>query len=878
MKTHCLLPFVAALSLSAASAAADPVPGWTSHATDHHFVAPREPSVELTQTLAHIRLAWSTPLHTGFGKGGGGTAVALLEDGFDPAYGETGSPILSDGVLLISWSQPTGEVTADLSTITDRYFDNEAENRLLQDNYFRIDADWHTIALDAVTGETLWTRVQPSASLNFLSTKRGHNGLSGAARDGLYVTETLLGEVFAYEIASGDLRWSATIEDWNAQAEAYKQTMLAERRMPTQDGGPFGSKRSGAIIVENTVVVPDLQKGLVGLSVADGSEIWRTADVLHAQATPTPWEHEGTTYLICNQASGPYDRTIHLLDPRDGQILWSFATGYNPGQLLVGEDHLLLNDVDDRTSDALLACYRIGIDGLEFQWRFSQYEDEVHVKKDFGAQRKGVIRDGVLYLLVGLAHSEKGTLASYDLATGTRLHAVEEPRLGENTGMPFMAEDKIYVQMNSAHSGSRAGPRVYQLGDGGMFAYLGDVFYEGFGIKQMTDYLHPMETPYAGGLLYLRGHRQVAAVDLSTVTKPMADLRFEDAWAGFARPVSGFLFSGADGLANRGRLESPPRKELGVVATPAHREDSWTQLILSGAPSIGSAFAVDAEFNFVGFSWPGTLSMNEAEGNQWTGTWSRYFPGWEEPLALTGSLHESSEGGYDQRGWPTGWLPDQPVTFFGPLPEGQERVFLQLIDFLPRFDGLKNLTLCLDHDGERVLSGVGGAFSFNQAYHEVDPGSLTVTENGITGTALLIINSDQWIPGDRENGGSLAGYVTLDITFGAPDAEGIYPVSGDWSAEWGIELTRSGAVTGTLSNMARGWGGLTLVWDSLEEDCILTFFAEAGRTYQLQSSTTLMPGSWETSGAAMEGTGETMTIRRAPSGTRTFYRLVEDVE
>jgi outer membrane protein assembly factor BamB len=878
MKTHCFSLFFASLSLSALTAAAEPAPGWSSHATDHHFVAPREPGVELTQNLEQTRLAWSHRIHTGFGKGGGGTAVAMLEDGFDPAYGETGSPILSDGVLFISWSQPTGEVTADLSTITDRYFDNEAENLLLQDNYYRIDADWHTIALDAATGDTLWTRVQPSASLNFLSTKRGHNGLSGAARDGLYVTQTLLGEVFAYEIASGDLRWSAIIEDWNTQAEGYKQMVLAERRMPTQDGGPFGTKRSGAIIVENTVVVPDLQNGLVGLSVADGSEIWRTADVLHAQATPTPWKHEGVTYLICNQASGTYDPMVHLLDPRDGQILWSFATGYNPGQLLVGEDHLLLNDVDDSNNDALLACYQIGIDGLEFKWRFSQYEEEVHVKKDFGAQRKGVIRDGVLYLLIGLGHSEKGFLASYDLATGIRIHAEMDPRLGENTGMPFIAEDKIYVQMNSAHAGSRAGPRVYQLGEGGMFTYLGDIVYEGFGVKLMTDYLHPLETPYAGGLLFLRGHRQIAAVDLSTPTKPMADLRFEDAWAGFARPVSGFLFSGADGLADRGRLESPPRKELGVVGTSAHRNDSWTQLILSGTPSVGSAFTVDAEFNFVNVSWPGTLAMNEAEGDQWTGTWSRYFPGWEEPLVLTGSLHESSEGGYDQRGWPTGWLPNQPVTFFEPLPEGQERVFLQLIDFLPRFDELKNLTLSLDHDGERVVSGVGGGFSFNQSYHEIDPSGLSVTENGITGTALLIINSDAWIPGDRENGGSLAGYVTLDIAFGEPDADGIYALSGDWSVEWGIELTRSGAVTGTLSNMTREWGGLKMVWDSPEEDFLLTFFAEAGTTYQLQSSTTLMPGSWVNSGAAMGGTGETMTIRRATSGSQTFYRLVDDAE
>jgi outer membrane protein assembly factor BamB len=859
----------------AAAGAGEVASSWTSHASDTYYAAAREAGIELTQTLEHVRIAWGTRMHTGFGKGGSGTALQMLEEGFDPAYGETGSPVLSDGVLLVSWSQPSGEVTADLATISERYFDDPAENAILQDNYFRIDADWHTVALDAATGAILWTRIQPSASMNFISTKREHNGISGAARDGLYVTITVLGHVFAYEIATGDLRWSTTIASWNELAEPHKQSMLQQRRLPTQTGGPFGTKRAGAIIVDDVAVVPDLRQGLVGLSTSDGSLLWTAADRLHNQATPTPWVHDGKTYLICNQAAWHSGNYIHLIDPINGATLWSHSTGYNPGQLLVGDDHLLLNDNNDRSADALLKCYHISTNGLAFRWQLADTDrNRVHIKKDFGAQRKGVIRDGVVYLLVGLGRSEKGYLVSFDLATGTVIHEPDEPRLGENQGMPFIAEDKFYVQMNSAHSGGRAGLMVYQLEDGGRFTYLGDVPYEGLGIKQLTDYLHPIETPYGSGKLYMRGHRQIVAIDLSVVTEPMADLTFHGAWAGFARPVRGVVFAEGDHSLRNGHLESPPRLELGVIGTTAHRSDSWTQLHFPQGLTIGEAFATEAEFTFVVFSWPGTIRMNKAVGRQWTGTWSRHLPGWEETVAVSGTLHESSEGGYDQKGWPTGWLAHQPVTFFGPLPEGQQRIFLQLLEILPRHDGLKNLTLSLDHNGERVVSGVGGAFSFNQAYHEVDASGLSVTADGISGTALIILNPDVWVPGDMHNGGSLAGYLSLDLTFGEPNAEGIYPVSGDWQAEWGIEITRTGPIHATLRHLPFPVERLKLDLEQGSNQFAFSFQTDPGARYQIETSANLAPDSWQPSGPPFSGTGEHMTVHRSAHGNGNFFRIV----
>jgi hypothetical protein len=393
-------------------------------------------------------------------------------------------------------------------------------------------------------------------------------------------------------------------------------------------------------------------------------------------------------------------------------------------------------------------------------------------------------------------------MAAVDLESGRELNAVEDPDLGLNAGQPFLAEDKLYVQQNSAHAGSKAGLYVYQIGKDGSLSYIGEVMYKGLGVSMMTAYQYPIEYPYAGGKLYLRGKSRIAAVDLREVDTLMAEMKLHGLWAGFHRPVDAVLIGNGEGRTDKGRLDSPPRRELGVVGTSAHRNDGWTPLVFPEPVPIGKAFASPVEFAFVAFSSPGRLEMKEAEGTEWTGTWFRDYPGWNEPVKREGDLHETSEGGYDQRGWPTGWLKDRPVTFFTDLPEGQERVFLQLHGFTPPIPddkGPRNMTLCLDHDGTRVTGGVGGGFQYNQSYHEVDGSGLEVDENGIRGTAWVYLNSDNWVPGDYQNGGSLAGRIELDIRFGKTDGQGIYPVTGSWKAEWGIPHTRSGEVRAVLN-------------------------------------------------------------------------------
>ena len=215
---------------------------------------------------------------------------------------------------------------------------------------------------------------------------------------------------------------------------------------------------------------------------------------------------------------------------------------------------------------------------------------------------------------------------------------------------------------------------------------------------------------------------------------------------------------------------------------------------------MGKAWETTATVNMAIFSWPAQIVMQEAEGNQWQGTWTRSFPGWDETMSLSGSIHESSQGGISGRGWLTPWYDNRPISMYSDLEEGQTRSILNIFNSMPREDGdLQNMTLALDHDGEKVVSAVVGGFRFNQSYHEVDPSGLEVTEEGISGTARVILNGDPWIHDtDWKNGGSLLGHLTLDVAFGEANDEGLYSLQGEWTLEWGVAEDISGTIQATL--------------------------------------------------------------------------------
>ncbi|MCC5848014.1 MAG: PQQ-binding-like beta-propeller repeat protein [Verrucomicrobia bacterium] len=778
-----------ALSLNAAD--------W-GYRTAHNYHPPLEDGIQLTGHGHLVRTLWShEDVHTGISSSSAGKAINLLAQGFDPTYGETSAAVVVDGVYILSWSEVTGDVSARPESITDRYHRGEENYEALKDTYFRIDANWNTLALNAETGEKLWKVSQPSASLNFQSSKRGHNGLDPVAGNGIYVTLTITGRVYAYDIATGELRWETNLGEWHERAEAYKAEALAERNLPVTDDGPFGNVRSGAAMVGDKVILPDLRGGLIAVRAEDGSQIWHLDEaVMNGQGNPRLWEHGGKTYMITHTIHQPHNR-VHLIDPEDASILWTHETGFNPGKLLIGEDMVLLNPDSDRRTPALLAAYRITLDGLERQWRFPD-DDSNRVPTALGGsrswERKGVIANGFLYMAIGQPNEDRRT-ASFDLATGEELHRGDYRPPNNNIGQPFVHGDKLYWHISSTGA-QNAGLYIYQRHGDGTIELLDEFHYRPLGVTINTDYLHPTDYPMSNGRIFLRGYTNILAIDLREPAHTPVEFLLENGWAGFHRPMRTVLIPNENRGIELARLEVPPRRELGVVGTTARRNDVWSRIDFDEELKIGGAWDTNATVHLDIFSWPAHIVMEEAEGNEWRGQWTRTFPGWEETLTREGTLHEVSEGGYPSRGWPTGWLEHQPVTFFTDLEEGQERVFLQIFGSLPRVAGdFQNMTLCLDHDGEKVVSAVAGGFRYNQSYHEVDASGLKVTPEGITGTARIILNGDPWLrEPDWKNGGSLMGLLTVDARFGEANDKGVYPITGDWTLEWGV----SGELTGKI--------------------------------------------------------------------------------
>ena len=793
-----ILAFLGAVAFASGLHAAD----W-SYRTAHNYVLPAEDGVELTDHGYLVRPAWSYEIHTGINSSSSGPAGHILAQGFEPTYGETSAAVVVDGVYILSWSEATGDVIARPGSITDRYWRGEGNYQKFKDTYFRIDANWNTIALDAATGEKLWQVSQPSATINFQSSKRDHNGIDPAAGNGIYVTLTVTGRVYAYDIATGEKRWETNVGEWHEEAEAFKAEALEERNLPIVNDGMFGNLRAGAVILGDKVIIPDLHGGLIALQSEDGSELWRLEDrVMNRQGNPRLWEHEGDTYLLTHQ-NRRGDNAVYLIDPSDGSILWSHETGHNPGKLILGEDTVLLNP--EREDPGLLAAYRISLDGLERMWRFDDVEEgrvkpnHVHLSGSRGAERKGVIDDGRLYIAIGQPNKrpQGRRLAVFDLATGEELYR-SDYTIPASVAAPVSYGDKLYWQITST-SAENAGLYIYQKHEDGRIERLGEARYRALGAQLTTDYLHPTDRPFSEGRTFLRGRTNLVALDLREPERSV-NVQLENAWAGFVRPLSGVLVANEDRQVEVATIEVPPRRELGVPGTTARRNDIWSRMELTEPLKIGDPCETTATMHMSIFSWPAHIVMEEAKGNEWHGQWTRTFPGWEETHSYEGTLHETSEGGYDRRGWPTGWLEDQPVTFYSDLEQGQERVFLQVHGALPRKDGSRqNVTICLDHDGEKVVSAVAAGFSYNQSYHEVDASGLEVTTDGITGTAHVILNGDPWLRDpDWKNGGSLLGLLTLDTEFGEPDDNGVYSVSGDWTLEWGLSEELSGDIRATL--------------------------------------------------------------------------------
>jgi len=223
--------------------------------------------------------------------------------------GGTASPIVADGIVFMTWFVPSGEV-ADQWTLES--IRNNAAARIKKEgreptaeeltkavqsvrHHWRITADDVVLAIDAATGKTLWKRVFEDAGINWPMTKTRSWNRTPCAANGMVFVQGSLPRIYALDAKTGR-------NVWNAELPAYA-TMKAAKEASLKSGNRNGkelrgSAVAGLVVVGKTLVCPDWRSGLVGLSLADGRQLWHLSGyTIGSNATPSRWTHRGKQYV-----------------------------------------------------------------------------------------------------------------------------------------------------------------------------------------------------------------------------------------------------------------------------------------------------------------------------------------------------------------------------------------------------------------------------------------------------------------------------------------------------------------------------------------------------------------------------------------------------
>ncbi len=256
----------------------------------------------------------------GVGKGSSSSLVGKgleLEKPDESFYGGCSSPIVAHGLIFVHYARPSGE-NIDLSKVDPRLRARRDKEPPL---FHKIRADDITIALDAATGNIVWTAHEKQTTANLGGGKRDHWTTSPVYIDGKVIVVNQLGAMFAYEAKTGKKLWERAAPD---DAVKLVNEAVAEGRFVLDVG-----LSQGSLTAAEGVVIEPVGRGLRGVDPANGKTLWSRSPekngawtLIHLKTTPALWRHEEREYLLVN--AGP---TLHLLDPKTGEEMWAKKTG-----------------------------------------------------------------------------------------------------------------------------------------------------------------------------------------------------------------------------------------------------------------------------------------------------------------------------------------------------------------------------------------------------------------------------------------------------------------------------------------------------------------------------------------------------------------------
>ena len=190
------------------------------------------------------------------------------------------------------------------------------------------DPEESVVAMDAVTGETLWEHTYPSKVQDFGQGAGPHS--TPLLIGGRLFTIGTNKELFALDPESGTVLWSRNlIEDFDAPP-----LLIRSMIKPGYGGSPLAYKDT--IIIQ----VGGPGQSVMALRQSDGTVVWRSGSFMVSHSPAGLISVDGSPHIVIFAG-----QAVHGLDPDTGDILWAHAhdagNDFNFQVPMWGEDSVL---------------------------------------------------------------------------------------------------------------------------------------------------------------------------------------------------------------------------------------------------------------------------------------------------------------------------------------------------------------------------------------------------------------------------------------------------------------------------------------------------------------------------------------------------------
>jgi outer membrane protein assembly factor BamB len=552
-------------------------------------------------------------------------------------------------------------------------------------------------------------------------------------------------------------------------------------------GGWDPDWHSSLVVADGVLVAPMFEgDAFRGFDAATGKVLWEKPGMNYTHSTPSVFRSGGREYLLSANMKGE----MRLVDPKDGKDLWTVTgLGANGFTLSPSTTHVMVNvnaktggkDANTRVG-CIWGCYKISPEKAELLWKMPEDRKyQFAAWFDCIAGHQETIRDGRFYYW---ALDVMNRSFIVDVATGKVLFETDKTVGGQQW---YLLEDKIIGRINATHS--NAGGTSPFL----MWKVVGDTFEEMTGRFNPPDvagaYTVPMQAPIVAGRMFERSQSgEIQCYDLRARTKTATwNLEMRPASIGLdqiARPLTLFEYEGS--TVDKGRSLPPKSEEVGMSHGTRHGTGSWEGFDCPAVTLKDGRLTGVVPLNIETINIPVTYDLKVDSKGAVTGTWTRTVPA---SAVTTNSGKFTATAPNAKKFYPTGWLKDQPIAYYGDNPAGTQSYVFTFEACTP---GTKpqNLNFAVDFDGKQVVRAIGCPGPWGQSWHEADMRGLkTVTADRIEGEVVLLLNRDKWFAREEPNPG-----MAVKVRIAAERAESGY--EGAWQATWGEAYEFTGAVTG----------------------------------------------------------------------------------